>query len=81
MTSAAGSLVLNRNGRWEVDGDEFTSGERIEVRLGSHWILGRIVCIGFPDSKYVLVASPQGTVIHLYAGLEARRPERFQTVI
>jgi len=66
------ALTLNNIGRWEIDGDEFTSGEAMEIKLNEYWIRGRVECVGHPKPRYVLMAG--STVINLHNGLIARRP-------
>ena len=71
-----GTLAKNDCGRWEFDGYELTSGDRVEVLVGSTWVLGRIEYLhGSHGYALLLPSGPQTeTILQLHRGMQARTP-------
>ena len=57
-----GALVRNTSGRYELNGDELTSGSLIDVQRGDRWEAGRVEFD--PDAQdYVIILSLGGTLL------------------
>lgn len=53
----------NNRGRWELDGDELTSGSVIEVNLGGHWFAARVEYDNAQLRDYCLLLNGGGTLL------------------
>ncbi len=53
----------NNRGRWELDGDELTSGSVIEVNLGGHWFGARVEYDNARLRDYCLLLNGGGTLL------------------
>ena len=53
----------NSRGRWELDGDELTSGSVVEVNVGGHWIRASVEYDNARLRDYCLLLSGGGTLL------------------
>jgi len=75
-----GKLHLNEIGRWEILDLEYkryelTSGDLVEVAVGSHWIRTRIESRSAPNPPFTSEYYATVPGIRLYEGMPARTPQ------
>lgn len=69
MTKYEGSLKRNERGRWEFDGIELTSGNRVEISIDENWING---LIEHWQGDYYWFSQIDGIHVILREGIRAR---------
>ncbi len=73
-----GELKKNDCDRYEFRDIVLTSGSVVEIRVGGHWILGRVECVHQSEppffGTYFWFSSKDKVPVQLRVGLKARLP-------
>ena len=73
-----GELKKNDCDRYEFRDIVLTSGSVVELRIGGHWIIGRVECLHQAEppffGTYYWFSSKDKVPVKLCAGLKARLP-------
>ena len=67
----SGVLKHNNQGRYEINGSYFTSGDEIEIFSNGKWISGRIE-YSYNNADYYFVNEEEGIYIYDLIGKKAR---------
>ncbi len=71
MNNSGSYLRKNDSGRWEIGGQELTSGNPVEIQIDDYWVCG---VIEHWHDNYYWFSRRDGVPVVLHSGIYARFP-------